>query len=148
MKNSQIIKDIRQRMNTYPMNVRRLLNRYNRPITLSVENIIQTAATFPQFEREFYATTGGHPLHNADGENSSLWVDILGGVGGAFSGFAGGYNARDNAEANREINMYQATASAEIAHAEATSKRTTMIIVGVVAAVAVLGAIYFMTAKK
>ncbi len=137
------------------MAVRRLLNSYNRPLTLSVENLMHTAANNPEFEREFYATTGGHPLSNADGDSttagnnkSAMWGNILSGVGGAFTGFAQGFSASSNAEANREVDMYQATAAAETAKAEAASKRTTMIIVGVVAAVAVLGAIYYMTMKK
>lgn len=142
MTQQQIIEDITSRIASYPEETRALLYKYEIDRTPSVQAITEGYAKYGnKFLEEFANVTTKE-------SNAAAWTQWVAAAGGALSGFANGLSAQSNAEATRELQIEQAKADAEKAKADASSKRTILYVVGAIAVVGVLVAVFFLTKKK
>ena len=149
------LQDVQRRIDENPEKTRLLLKKYGiETPSARIEEVAQAHVENPKFLQEFYNATSAERNANdteAEVENTTEklgWTVYGGAVADALSALFGSINSSKNAEQNAAIQTQTLKTQQAIAEAESKKSSTTIMVIGAIVLVAVIGVIVYLTKKK
>lgn len=149
------LQDVQRRIDENPEKTRLLLKKYGiETPEPTLNSVAQAHVENPKFLVEFYNATSAERNANdseIDADNTTektSWTVYGGAVADALSALFDSINSSKNAEQNAALQMQSLKTQQSIAEANSKKSSTTILIIGAIALVVVIGIIVYLTKKK